>query len=84
MVNVGEYSIHGASGYGSWMQRLSSGQSEASHDSDEDGICIYPLPETNSSHPEHRPSQRKQSYSIHPFSGAKMLVSGSVKHQKKH
>ena len=39
---------------------------------------IHTLPETNIA-PENRPGpKRKQSYSNHPFSGAKMLVSGRV------
>ena len=35
------------------------------------------LPETNIA-PENRPSQKEPKYSNHPFSGAKMLVSGRV------
>ena len=39
------------------------------------------LPETNSWQPEHRPSQKEKSSSNHPFSGANMLVSGSVRYE---
>ena len=43
---------------------------------------VYTLPETNMFAPENRPKRhkRKGSYSNHPFSRAKMLVSGRVSH----
>ena len=41
-------------------------------------IAGFTLPETNSSHLKKGRPKRKRSYSNHPFSGAKMLVSGRV------
>ena len=39
------------------------------------------FPETHSWQSEHRPSQKAKSSSNHPFSGANMLVSGSVMYE---